>query len=34
MRKLYILGLIILAIVIIGFAWADDITLTTYYPAP
>jgi len=34
MRKLYILGLIALAAIIIGFAWAEQITLTTYYPAP
>ena len=34
MRKLYILGLIALAALIIGLAWADQITLTTYYPAP
>ena len=34
MRKLYILGLIALAAIIIGVAWAEQITLTTYYPAP
>ena len=34
MRKLYIFGLIALACLIIGLAWAEQITLTTYYPAP
>ena len=34
MRKFYILGLVGLAALIIGLAWADQITLTTYYPAP
>ena len=34
MRKLYILGLIGLTVTIIGLAWAEQITLTTYYPAP
>lgn len=34
MRKIYISGLFVLAAVIIGFAWAEQITLTTYYPAP
>ena len=34
MRKLYIFGLIALAGLIIGLAWAEQITLTTYYPAP
>ena len=34
MRKLYIFGLIALAVVIIGLAWAEQITLSTYYPAP
>ena len=34
MRKLYIIGLIALAALIIGLAWAEQITLTTYYPAP
>ncbi len=34
MRKLYILGLIGLMCVIFGLAWAEEITLTTYYPAP
>ena len=34
MRKLYILCVIALAALIIGLAWADQITLTTYYPAP
>ncbi len=34
MRKFYVLGLIGLVGAIIGFAWAEQITLTTYYPAP
>lgn len=34
MRKYYILGLIALVCIIIGFAWADQASLTTYYPAP
>lgn len=34
MRKLYIFGLIGLAALIIGLAWAEQITLSTYYPAP
>ncbi|NQT00293.1 MAG: hypothetical protein HQ595_04330 [Candidatus Omnitrophica bacterium] len=34
MRKLYIFGLIALTGIIIGFAWAEQITMTTYYPAP
>ena len=34
MRKLYIFGLITLACVIIGLAWAEQMTFTTYYPAP
>ena len=34
MKKLYILGLIALTATIIGLAWAEKITLTTYYPAP
>lgn len=35
MRKLYIFGLIALPALIIGLAWAQEqITLTTYYPAP
>ena len=34
MRKLYIFGLVALASLIIGLAWAEQITLTTYYPAP
>ncbi len=34
MRKLYILCVIALASLIIGLAWAEQITLTTYYPAP
>jgi len=34
MRKFYIFGLVVLAVTIIGFAWAEQITLTTYYPAP
>ncbi|MBL7085228.1 MAG: hypothetical protein ISS43_03880 [Candidatus Omnitrophica bacterium] len=33
-RKLYIFGLIVLAATIISLAWAEQITLTTYYPAP
>lgn len=34
MRKFYIFGLIALAGIIIGLAWAEQLTLTTYYPAP
>lgn len=34
MRKVYILGLIGLASLIIGLAWAEQLTFTTYYPAP
>lgn len=34
MRKLYIFGLIGLAALIIGLVWADQMTFTTYYPAP
>ncbi len=34
MRKLYILGLVALAAVIIGLAWAEQMTFSTYYPAP
>ena len=34
MRKLYILCLIGLACIIIGLAFADQMTFTTYYPAP
>ncbi len=34
MRKLYIFGLVALAGLIIGLAWADQMTFTTYYPAP
>ena len=34
MRKFYIFGLIGLAVVIIGLAFADQMTLSTYYPAP
>ena len=34
MRKVYILGLVALAAAIIGLAFADQMTFTTYYPAP
>jgi len=34
MRRLYIFGLVGLAGLIIGLAWADQMTFTTYYPAP
>jgi len=34
MRKFYILGLICLGGIIIGFAWAEQISFTAYYPAP
>lgn len=34
MRKLYIFGLIGVAVLIIGLAFADQMTFTTYYPAP
>ena len=34
MRKLYLFGLIGLVALIIGLAWAEQITFTTYYPAP
>ena len=34
MRKLYIFGLVGLACAIIGLAWAEQLTMTTYYPAP
>ena len=34
MRKLYIFGLIGLVALIIGLAFADQMTFTTYYPAP
>ncbi len=34
MRKLYIFGLIGLAVLILGIAWAEQITFSTYYPAP
>ena len=34
MRKLYIFGLVGLAALIIGLAFADQMTFTTYYPAP
>ena len=34
MRKVCILGLIALAALIIGLAFADQMTFTTYYPAP
>ena len=34
MRKLYIVGLVALTALIIGIAWAEQITLSTYYPAP
>ena len=34
MRKLYIFGLLALACIIIGIAWAEQMTFTTYYPAP
>ena len=34
MRKFYLIGLIALACIIIGLAWADQVTLSTYYPAP
>lgn len=33
-RQFYICGLIALACIIIGFAWAEQITLPTYYPSP
>ena len=34
MKTIYLFGLIVLAAVLIGHAWAEQITLTTYYPAP
>jgi hypothetical protein len=34
MRKLYILCIIALALIITGLVLAEQITLTTYYPAP
>ena len=34
MKRLYILSIAVLAAVIIGLAWADQMTFTTYYPAP
>lgn len=34
MSKLYILGLIGLAVIVGGLAFAEELTLTTYYPAP
>ncbi|MDP8259133.1 MAG: hypothetical protein P9L90_06935 [Candidatus Aadella gelida] len=34
MRKLYIFGLIGLAGIVAAAAFAEDITITTYYPAP
>ena len=34
MRKLYIFGLVAIAALIIGLAYAEQITFSTYYPAP
>jgi len=34
MKKVYLIALVVLAIVIIGVAYAEQITLTAYYPAP
>jgi len=34
MRKFYIVGLIAVIALIVGFAYADQITFSTYYPAP
>lgn len=34
MRKIYILGLIALAATVSCLAWAEQVTLSTYYPAP
>ncbi len=34
MRKLYIVGLIVVAALVIGIAIADEIKFSTYYPAP
>lgn len=34
MRKFYLFGLIALAVVLIGPVFADEMTLSTYYPAP
>ena len=34
MRKFYILCVIALTCIIIGLAFAEQMTLTTYYPAP
>ena len=34
MRKLYIVGLIAVALLVIGIAIADEIKFSTYYPAP
>jgi len=34
MRKLYIFGLIAVALLVIGIAIADEIKFSTYYPAP
>lgn len=34
MRKPYIFGLVALVTVIVGSAFADEVTLSTYYPAP
>ncbi|MBN2097554.1 MAG: hypothetical protein JW714_03630 [Candidatus Omnitrophica bacterium] len=34
MRKLYIFVLIGLAVISTGLAWAEEITISTYYPAP
>jgi len=34
MRKLYILGLSAVALLAIGIVWADEFTISTYYPAP
>ena len=34
MRKLYIFGLVALACIVIGLAFAEQMKFTTYYPAP
>lgn len=34
MRRLYIFGLMGLAVIFINSAWAEEITISTYYPAP
>lgn len=34
MRKFYIVGLIVIATLVIGLVYAEQMTLTTYYPAP